>query len=207
MDGSHDTAAFSAVTTRASAGPADPIYRAPLRNFENGRCHPAPLSRDPRQHPAAVAKAAYAVAEASDMGDTHAVGETGVGAPTLMGLVARLASPRTTRAGTDGLRDSPLEGAVCCELVSEMELAKPVFWDVDGKMDPFPQAVGHLNDWYYAYFSNAHLAPAAHFPVYQSDLFKTSGFLVNYGSKAHDIGGLDRKIVTGRHTGSWRPLD
>jgi hypothetical protein len=26
-----------------------------------------------------------------------------------MGLVARLASPRTTRAGTDGLRDSPLE--------------------------------------------------------------------------------------------------
>jgi hypothetical protein len=29
-------------------------------------------------------------------------------------------------------------------------------------------------------------------------LFKTSGFLVNYGSKAHDIGGLDRKIVTGR---------
>src|SRR6516225_6417454 len=88
--------------------------------------------------------------------------------------------------------DSPLEGAVCCELVSEMELAKPVFWDVDGKMDPFPQAVGHLNDWYYAYFSNARLAPAAHFPVYQRDLFKTSGFLVNYGSKAHDIGGLDR---------------
>ena len=30
-------------------------------------------------------------------------------APTLMALVARLASPRTTRAGTDGLRDSPLE--------------------------------------------------------------------------------------------------
>jgi hypothetical protein len=58
----------------------------------------------------AVAEAAYAVAEASDMGDTHAVGETGVGAPTLMGLVARLASPRTTRAGTDGLRDSPLGG-------------------------------------------------------------------------------------------------
>jgi hypothetical protein len=53
----------------------------------------------------AVAEAAYAVAEASDMGDTHAVGETGVGAPTLMGLVARLASPRTTRAGTDGLHD------------------------------------------------------------------------------------------------------
>ena len=53
----------------------------------------------------AVAEAAYAVAEASDMGDAHAVGETGVGAPTLMGLVARLASPRTTRAGTDGLRD------------------------------------------------------------------------------------------------------
>ena len=34
-----------------------------------------------------------------------------VGAPTLMGLVARLASPRTTRAGTDSLRDSPLEGS------------------------------------------------------------------------------------------------
>ena len=34
--------------------------------------------------------------------------------------------------------------------------------------------------------------------LYQRDLFKTSGFLVNYGSKAHDIGGLDRKIVTGR---------
>ena len=33
-----------------------------------------------------------------------------VGAPTLMGLVARLASPRTTRAGTNGLRDSPLVG-------------------------------------------------------------------------------------------------
>jgi len=121
--------------------------------------------------------------------------------PTLMGLVARLASPRTTRAGTDGLRDSPLEGAVCCELVSEMELAKPVFWDVDGKMDPFPQAVGHLNDWYYAYFSNARLAPAAHFPVYQRDLFKTSGFLVNYGSKAHDIGGLDRND---RHRSPYR---
>ena len=97
--------------------------------------------------------------------------------------------------------DSPLEGAVCCELVSEMELAKPVFWDVDGKMDPFPQAVGHLNDWYYAYFSNARLAPAAHFPVYQRDLFKTSGFLVNYGSKAHDIGGLDRND---RHRSPYR---
>ena len=70
-----------------------------------------------------MAKAAYAVAEASDMGDTHAVGETGVGAPTLMGLVARLASPRTTRAGTDGLRDSPLEGGVSCELVSEVKFA------------------------------------------------------------------------------------
>ena len=67
----------------------------------------------------------------------------------------------------------------------------------DGKMDPFPQAVGHLNDWYYAYFSNARLAPAAQFPVYQRDLFKTSGFLVNYGSKAHDIGGLGRNEIGG----------
>jgi len=39
----------------------------------------------------------------------------------------------------------------------------------DGKMDPFPQAVGHLNDWYYTYFLNARLAPAAHFPVYQRE--------------------------------------
>ena len=71
----------------------------------------------------------------------------------------------------------------------------------DGKMDPFPQAVGHLNDWYYTYFLNARLAPAAHFPVYQRDLFKTSGFLVNYGSKAHDIGGLDRND---RHRSPYR---
>ena len=56
--------------------------------------------------------------------------------------------------------DSPLEGAVCCELVSEMArkgrffwdadgkslgnqgLQSQVFWDADGKMDLFPQAVG-----------------------------------------------------------------
>ena len=45
----------------------------------------------------AVAEAAYAVAEASDMGDTHAVGETGVGAPTLMGLVASQPENNTGR--------------------------------------------------------------------------------------------------------------
>jgi hypothetical protein len=38
-------------------------------------------------------------------------------------------------------------------------------WDADGKMDLFSQAVGLLSDWYYAYFLNARLAAAAHFPV------------------------------------------
>ena len=38
--------------------------------------------------------------------------------------------------------DSSLEGRVTSELVSEIELAKSGFWDADGKMDPFPQAVG-----------------------------------------------------------------
>jgi hypothetical protein len=67
-----------------------------------------------------------------------------------------------------------------------------------GKMDPFPQRSAYLNNWYYEYFLNARLAAAAHFPLYQKrapprlgpNLFKTSGFLANYGSKAQDIGGL-----------------
>jgi hypothetical protein len=78
-------------------------------------------------------------------------------------------------------------------------------------MDPFPRRSAYLSDWYYAYFLNAGLAAAAHFPPYQKreparlgpNLFKTSGFLANYGSKAHDIGGLgrnDQSGCCGRHT-------
>jgi hypothetical protein len=55
------------------------------------------------------------------------------------------------------------------------------------------------------HFLNARLAAAAHFPVYKKraparlgpNLFKTSGFLANYGSKAHDIGALGRNDQSG----------
>jgi hypothetical protein len=63
--------------------------------------------------------------------------------------------------------DSPLEEAVCCELVSEMELGKSGFWDSDGKMDLFPKRSAFLSDCYYTHFSNAGIAAAADFPVYK----------------------------------------
>ena len=63
--------------------------------------------------------------------------------------------------------DSPLEEAVCCEPVSEMELGKSGFWGSDGKMDPFPR-LAYLSDCYYAYFSNSGIAAAADFAVYQT---------------------------------------
>jgi len=65
--------------------------------------------------------------------------------------------------------DSPLEEAVCCELVSEMELGKSGFWGSDGKMGPFPRRSAYLRDCYYTYFSNAGIAAAAEFPVYQRE--------------------------------------
>jgi hypothetical protein len=63
--------------------------------------------------------------------------------------------------------DSPLEEAVCCEPVSEMELGKSGFWGSDGKIDLFPGRSAYLSECYYAYFSNAGIAAAADFTVYQ----------------------------------------
>ena len=65
--------------------------------------------------------------------------------------------------------DSPLEEAVCCELVSEVELGKSGFWGSDGKMGLFPRRSAYLRDCYYTYFSNAGIAAAADFPVYQRE--------------------------------------
>ena len=61
--------------------------------------------------------------------------------------------------------DSLLEEAVCCELVSEMELGKSGFWDSDGKMDLFPKRSSFLSDCYYTHLSNADIAAAVDFPV------------------------------------------
>jgi len=100
----------------------------------------------------------------------------------------------TRTSGNRKFVDSPLEGRVTSELVSEVDsgvrkksdfqrflddsgLVKRGFarkinaerWTSSGmaagKMDLFSQAVGLLSDWYYAYFLNARLAAAAHFPV------------------------------------------
>jgi hypothetical protein len=39
----------------------------------------------------------------------------------------------------------------------------------DGKMCPFPRRSAYLRDCYYTYFSNAGIAAAADFPVYQAE--------------------------------------
>ena len=62
-------------------------------------------------------------------------------------------------------RDSLLEEAVCCELVSEMELGKSRFLGFRRKMDLFPKRSAFLSDCYYTHFSNAGIAAAADFPV------------------------------------------
>ena len=71
--------------------------------------------------------------------------------------------------GTHGSQTHPLEEAVCCELVSEVELGKSGFWGSDGKMGLLPRRSAYLRDCYYTYFSNAGIAAAADFPVYQRE--------------------------------------
>ena len=80
-----------------------------------------------------------------------------------------------------------------------------VFWDADGKMDPFPQAVGLSKRLVLFIFCECAFGPRRLIfpPIKESaarlgpNLFKTSGFLANYGSKAYDIGGLDRNDHSG----------
>jgi hypothetical protein len=50
-----------------------------------------------------------------------------------------------------------------------MELGKSGFWGSDGKMGLFPRRSAYLRDCYYTYFSNAGIAAAADFPVYQGE--------------------------------------
>jgi len=80
-----------------------------------------------------------------------------------------------------------------------------VFWDADGKMDPFPQAVGLSKRLVLFIFCECAFGPRRLIfpPIKESasrlgpNSFKTSGFLANYGSKAHDIGDLDRNDHSG----------
>ena len=65
------------------------------------------------------------------------------------------------------MADSLLEEAVCCEPVSEMELGKSGFWGSDGKMDPFPAVGLSKRLLLRLFFSNAGIAAAADFVVYQ----------------------------------------
>ena len=75
----------------------------------------------------------------------------------------------------------------------------------DGKMDPFPQAVGLSKRLVLFIFCECAFGPRRLIfpPIKESaarlgpNLFKTSGFLANYGSKAHDIGGLGRNEIGG----------
>ena len=73
-----------------------------------------------------------------------------------------------------------------------------------GSWTLFPRRSAYLSDCYYEYFSNAGIAMVAALPVYKkrggstrSNLFKTSGFLANYGSKPIDIGGLGHDHQSG----------
>jgi hypothetical protein len=58
----------------------------------------------------------------------------------------------TAGAATRFAPDSSLEEAVCCELVSEMELGKSGFWDPTGSWTLFPRGSAYLSDCYYEYF-------------------------------------------------------
>ena len=72
-------------------------------------------------------------------------------------------------------------------------------------MDPFPQAVGLSKRLVLFIFVECAFGPRRLIfpPIKESaarlgpNLFKTSGFLANYGSKAHDIGGLGRNEIGG----------
>jgi len=94
-----------------------------------------------------------------------------VGAADGTDLAANSWLPRITITGgrREFAPDSSLEEAVCCELVSEVELGKSGFWGSDGKMGLFPRRSAYLRDCYYTYFSNAGIAAAADFPVYQRE--------------------------------------
>jgi hypothetical protein len=86
-------------------------------------------------------------------------------------------------------------------------------WGSDGKMDPFPKRSTYLSDCYYSYFSNAGIAVAADFPVYQRKLIfpsikerggSTRSKFVQNGRlfsqlrfKAHNIGGLGHDYQSG----------
>ena len=109
------------------------------------------------------------------------------------------------RRGTDGLSTPRWRGQSAANSSRKWSSQSQVFWDADGKMDPFPQAVGLSKRLVLFIFFECAFGPRRLIfpPIKESaarlgpNLFKTSGFLANYGSKAHDIGGLDRNDHSG----------
>ena len=100
--------------------------------------------------------------------------------------------------------DSPLEEAVCCELVSEMELGKSVFWTPTGKLDPFPQAACLSKRLLLLIFfecrychggCTSRLSKKRRLDEVQ--FVQKLGFLANYGSKPIDIGSLGHDYQSG----------
>ena len=75
----------------------------------------------------------------------------------------------TTRFGTESLSTLCWRGESRANSSRKSSSQSQVFAMPTGKWTPFPRRSVYLSNWYYAYFLNARLATAVHFPVYQRE--------------------------------------